>query len=421
VASATGRLDRWERRLQIQMRLAPYALLAVSLGLYWLTVDAVWTGRLEVLGLSALAAAWMRFFQPARPSRVPDAAWQAVYIAGLVAAVAVLGSHAVWFTTFFGFTGFLHSWWFLKGPWKFAGVTATAAVSVATYTGFPPGSAAEGFTFVLFTAAITGLVALFSFVGDVTTERSAERKRTVERLEAALAENAGLHAQLLVQAREAGVMDERQRIAADIHDTLAQGLAGIIAQLQAAPEEPDWQPRVEKALRLARANLAEARRTVHAVGPSQLEAAALPEALETVTDQWSDLHGIPVAVSVTGTFRPMDPDVEGTLLRVAQESLANAGKHAGAGRIGITLSYIGDVVALDVLDDGRGFDPDRVSDGGGFGLDGMRRRVERLGGTFAVESAPGEGTAVSATVPALERDGSATEAATENEAEGAQA
>lgn len=415
MASATGRLDRWERRLQTQMRLAPYALLAVSLGLYWLTVDADWTDRLEVLGLCTLATAWMRYFQGLKPSRVPDGAWQGAYIAGLVAAIAALGSHAVWFTTFFGFTGFLHSWWFLKGPWRFAGIAATAAVSVATYTGFPPSDATDALAFVLFTAAIAGLVALFSFVGDVTAERSAERKRTVDRLEAALAENAGLHAQLLVQAREAGVMDERQRIAADIHDTLAQGLAGIIAQLQAAPEEPDWRPRVDKALRLARANLAEARRTVHAVGPSQLEAASLPEALEAVSGQWSDLHGIPVAVHVTGTFRALDPDVEGTLLRVAQESLANAGRHAGAGRVGITLSYIGEVVALDVLDDGRGFDLDRAADGGGFGLDGMRRRVERLGGTFAVESAPGEGTAVSATVPALERDD------VRSEIEGAQA
>ncbi|GAA1663029.1 sensor histidine kinase [Glycomyces endophyticus] len=402
MAGATGRLDRWERRLQTQMRLAPYALLAISLGLYWLTEDASWTDRLQVLGTSALAAAWMRFFQAAKPSRVPDAAWQGVYIAGLVALIAALGAQAVWFAPFFGFTGYLHSWWFLKGPWKFAGVTATAAVSVAAYTGIPADTA-EALTFVLFTVAITGLVVMFSFVGDVTTERSAERKRTVERLEAALAENAGLHAQLLVQAREAGILDERQRIAADIHDTLAQGLAGIIAQLQAAPDEPDWRPRVDKALRLARANLAEARRTVHAVGPAQLEAASLPEALESVSDQWSDLHGIPVALHVTGTFRPMDPDVEGTLLRVAQESLANAGKYADASRVGVTLSYIDDVVALDVLDDGRGFDPARAADGGGFGLGGMRRRVERLGGTFAVESAPGEGTAVSATVPALDR------------------
>jgi signal transduction histidine kinase len=418
MTGATGRLDRWERRLQTHMRLAPYGLLAVSLGLYWLTVEAAWADRLEVLGLSALAAAWMRFLPPARPARVPDAAWQGLYIAGLIGAIAVLGSHAVWFTTFFGFTGFLHSWWFLKSPWNFAGVAATAAVSVATYTGVPDGPA-EALTFALFTAAITALVALFSFVGDVTAERSAERKRTVERLEAALAENAGLHAQLLVQAREAGVMDERQRIAAEIHDTLAQGLTGIIAQLQAAPGEPDWRPRVEKALLLARANLAEARRTVHAVGPAQLEAAALPEALETVSGHWSDLHGIPVAVEVTGTFRPMDPSVEGTLLRVAQESLANAGKHARAGRVGITLSYIDDVVALDVLDDGRGFDIEAVADGGGFGLDGMRRRVERLGGTFAVESAPGEGTAVSATVPALDRD--RVGAAVRADPEGAQA
>jgi signal transduction histidine kinase len=403
MSSDAGRLDRWERALQSQLRLAPYALLAVSLGLYWLTEDAAWGERLAVLGVSATAVAWMRCFPSARPSRVREALWQGVYIAGLVASIAVLGAQAVWFATFFGFTGYLHSWWLLKGPWKFAGVAVNAAVSVCIYLGIP-GDAAAFAVSVFFTAAITALVALFSFVGDVTTERSAERKRTVERLEAALAENAGLHAQLLVQAREAGILDERQRIAAEIHDTLAQHLAGIIAQLQAAGEDADSRSRMDKALRLAREGLAEARRTVHAVVPTQLEATSLPEALQTVTDQWTELHDVPAALTVTGTVADMHPEVEGTLLRVAQESLANASKYAEAARVGVTLSYMEDVVALDVLDDGRGFDPARLAEAGGFGLTAMRRRVERLGGTLAVESAPGEGTAVSATLPVAARD-----------------
>nr|BFF23177.1 sensor histidine kinase [Glycomyces mayteni] len=363
MSSDAGRLDRWERLLQSQLRLAPYALLAVSLGLYWLTEDASWGERLAVLGVSAAAVAWMRFFPSAKPSRAREPLWQGVYIAGLVACIALLGAQAVWFATFFGFTGYLHSWWLLKGPWKFAGVTANAAASVGIYLGVP-GDAAEAAVAVLFTAAITALVALFSFVGDVTTERSAERKRTVERLEAALAENAGLHAQLLVQAREAGILDERQRIAAEIHDTLAQHLAGIIAQLQAAGDDADSRSRMDKALRLAREGLAEARRTVHTVVPTQLESASLPEALKAVTDQWTELRNVPAALTVTGTVADMHPEVEGTLLRVAQESLANAAKYADAARIGVTLSYMDDVVALDVLDDGRGFDPARLAEAG---------------------------------------------------------
>ncbi|THV26817.1 sensor histidine kinase [Glycomyces paridis] len=395
--TGAGGLDRWERRLDLQLSLAPYVLLVVSAGLYWLTEDAAWGGRLTALGLAAACAAWIRFLLPAEGT---GAARSGLYVAGLIAFIAALSSQSMWFAAFFGFTGHLHSWRYLKGRIRFAGVAATAAISVAAYTGLP-GTAAEALTAALFTAAITALVGLFSVVGDVTAERSAERKRTVERLEAALAENAGLHAQLLVQAREAGVMDERQRIAAEIHDTLAQGLAGIIAQLEAAKEDADWRSRLAKATLLARENLAEARRTVHAVVPAQLETAALPEALAEVARRWSALHGTPAAVAVTGTIRPMHPEVEGTLLRVAQESLANAAKYAGAGRVGVTLSYMDDVAALDVLDDGRGFDLALAGESGGFGLTSMRRRVERLGGTFAVESSPGEGTAVAATVPAL--------------------
>ncbi|MEU6248522.1 sensor histidine kinase [Glycomyces sp. NPDC047010] len=392
----TGRLDRWERRIEAQVRLAPYVLLVFAAVLYWFAEDAEWGDRAAVLGLAAAAAAWVRF----AAGRLPGG----VYIAVLVGLVAALGSYAVWFTAFFGFAGYLHAWRFLKGPWRFAGVAATAAVSVPTYLGVP-GDAVELLVCLLFTAAITALVALFSFVGDVTTERSAERKRTVDRLEAALAENAGLHAQLLVQAREAGIMDERQRIAAEIHDTLAQGFTGIIAQLEAVQGPADWAERSGKAMLLARGGLAEARRTVHAVVPAQLEAAALHEALEAVAEAWSELHGVPVECAATGTVRPLHPEVEAALLRVAQESLANAAKYARAGRVAVTLSYIDEVVALDVLDDGAGFDPARVAEAGGFGLTSMRRRVERLGGGFVIESAPGEGTAVSATLPASAREG----------------
>ena len=393
------RLDRWERRLQVLMRSAPYALLAISVGLFWLTESPGPGDQAAVVGLSA---AWLWFAEDSPSVRIPDLVWKTGYVAVLLGFVTVLGSYAVWFTVFFGFSGYLCSWRLLQGPWRFVGVAATAVLSVAGYTGVP-GNAAELVTAGLFTAAITVLVVLFSFVGDVTAERSAERNRTVERLEAALAENAGLHAQLLVQAREAGVLDERQRVAAEIHDTLAQSLTGIIAQLNAAGADPGWRSRVDKALRLARDGLAEARRTVHAVGPVQLEEASLPQALTDVGDEWSGLNGTPTTVTVTGTVRPLHSTVEGTVLRIAQECLANAAKHADADRVDITLSYMEDVVVLDVVDGGRGFDAQHAADTGGFGLASMRRRVERIGGVFAVESAPGDGTAISATVPALER------------------
>lgn len=385
----TGRLDRWERLLERQMAAAPYLMLAISTVLSLLADGWSWL----TLGLAVLAAAWIWL--------VPRGT---VYVAGLVVVIAALCTQGLWFAGFFGFVGYLHSWQYLKGKWRFAGLSATAAISVAAYRGgLPEPTPPAILTYLFFTAAIVAVVGLFSFVGEVTTERSAERKRMVTQLEETMRENAGLHAQLLVQAREAGMLDERQRMAAEIHDTLAQGLTGIITQLQAAKQAEDGGRHIDNAVRLARESLAEARRSVHAVGPGQLEAAPLHEALGDVVARWSELNGVRADFTTTGTVRPMHPEVEETLLRTAQEALANAAKHAGASRVGLTLSYMEDLVTLDVRDDGAGFDPDRVRDGGGFGLTSMRKRVSRMAGTLEIESEPGAGTAISASVPVVPR------------------
>ena len=227
------------------------------------------------------------------------------------------------------------------------------------------------------------------------------------RLETALDENAGLHAQLLVQAREAGVLDERGRMAREIHDTIAQGLTGIVTQLEAAEQARDrpeaWQRHVRNAIGLARESLSEARRSVEGLRPEYLETARLADALTDVAQQWSELNGIPVEVTTTGDVQPLHPEVEVALLRTAQEALANVAKHANASHAWLTLSYMGDVVTLDVRDDGVGFAVPAGSDerGAGFGLSAMRQRVTRVAGTLAIESEPGAGTAISARVPAI--------------------
>jgi len=253
-----------------------------------------------------------------------------------------------------------------------------------------------------------GLASAMTVLGWVTAEQAERRKRMIAelaeanaKLEAAMAENAGLHAQLLTQAREAGVLDERQRMAGEIHDTLAQGLTGIVTQLEAALAD-DWRRHVEAATRLARESLSEARRSVHALRPEALEDGPLAEALADVVSRWSADSGVPASVATTGRPRPLPPEIEVALLRTAQEALANVARHAGATRVGLTLSYMDDVVTLDVRDDGTGFDPGAVAvdrADGGFGLTAMRERLRRIAGTLAVESSPGDGTAVCACVP----------------------
>jgi signal transduction histidine kinase len=240
----------------------------------------------------------------------------------------------------------------------------------------------------------------------------AELAEANHRLEEMIAENTGLQAQLLTQAREAGAGDERQRMAREIHDTLAQGLTGIITQLEAAQQtgrEDERERRISNAKRLARDSLAEARRSVQALRPQALEDSRLPEALADEVARWSVTSGVAGEMETTGQARLLHPEVEVTLLRVAQEALANVAKHAGASRAGVTLSYMEDVVSLDVRDDGAGFAAagcngqlaGETPASGGFGLISMRQRVSRLAGQLEIESEPGAGTAVSASLPAI--------------------
>lgn len=298
------------------------------------------------------------------------------------------------------------------------GLLVTAVTMAGSQSGgLPPASPSAWMLFGVIFALHAALVLIFGTLGEKEAEETrakaatmAELERTNARLEQALAENAGLHTQLLLQAREAGVDDERRRLAAEIHDTLAQGLTGIITQLQAVTAADDpavARDHLERAQALARQSLGEARRSVQDLGPGALEHDALHEALKKTVAEWSVRAGIRAEFTATGTVEPLHEEIEATLLRIGQEALANAARHARATRVGVTLSYMDGEVTLDVRDDGRGFDPFALPPrgvSGGFGLGGMRARAERLAGTVDIESEPGHGTAISARVPLVRHD-----------------
>jgi len=388
----------------------PYLLLGFCAGLT-VVIKGPRSGSLRIdLALSALTAAWMLFMFTLHPAWRDRRRIMAVFIAGLIVLIAVLVIRDPWYG-FFTPAGYLYIFGLLQWPWR---IPSAAAVAVLAGTAQSYGvDKTTLFGVVLWLAVVAMNVLLIcgsawlSWKGDQQTEEReqalAAAREANRKLEASLAENAGLHEQLLSQAREAGVLDERQRMAREIHDTLAQGLAGIITQLQAAEQASQdpagWRRHLAAATRLARDSLTEARRSVDALRPEPLETARLSDALAAVAERWSALHGITVQVTTTGTARPMPPDTESALLRAAQEALANVAKHAQAARVGLTLSYMDHEVALDVRDDGRGFDSRGA--GRGFGLTAMRQRIEGLRGTLQVESEPGAGTAISACVPAV--------------------
>lgn len=415
-------LEAWRHGWPLPGTILPYIVLIVTATS---ATSAQWGSVSVNLALCAAAAVWMLL--PLYPALHRNTPVMSLFLAGLIAITAVLVVRDPWFG-FFVIAGYGYSIRLMPWPWSLActaafGVLAATAQMYGVNKATPAGLAAYLGVIAVDVLCTCGLVWFMHGIEKAHDQRKgmldelSEANRT---LETTLAENAGLQRQLLVQAREAGILDERQRMAREIHDTLAQGLTGIVAQLQAAEHEADdpagWRRHFAAATRLARESLAEARRSVDALRPEQLESAPLSEALASVAARWSALHGVPARVTTTGTARPMRPDAEAALLRAAQEALANVAKHAQATRVGVTLSYLDGEVALDVRDDGKGFDqavgpPDTDGAGsrdaaadpgghGGFGLVAMRQRIEGLAGTLQIESEPGAGTGISARIPA---------------------
>ncbi len=214
--------------------------------------------------------------------------------------------------------------------------------------------------------------------------------------------------QLAGRSRRAAMLEERTRIAREIHDTLAQGLAGIIVQLQAATNPHTTEPvdraaHIETALTLARHSLSEARRSVQALRPADLAGADVAGALQALVQRLGTQAAAAVDCAVRGAPAPLPEAVEAELLRIAQEALTNALIHADAARISVELVFEQGRLRLLVADDGRGFAPAAVPVGH-FGLVGMRERAERIGAVCAIRSAPGQGCSVVVTLP-LERGG----------------
>ncbi|MER5473938.1 sensor histidine kinase [Streptomyces sp. NPDC002685] len=286
--------------------------------------------------------------------------------------------------------------------WSLPAVALTAGAAIASFVAHGAPLTPGAFIGPLLGAA----VAVATVLGYEALYRESERRRElIEELIAARAE-------LAEAERAAGTLAERERLAREIHDTLAQGLSSIQLLLRAAqrllPAGSPAAPHLEQARSTAQDNLAEARRFVRALTPPDLEHGSLAAALERLCRS-AAVDAPKVRFSVSGPPAGLPTPYEVALLRIAQSALGNTLRHARADRAEITLSFMDTTVALDVVDDGVGFAPGGVRpDGdraepdpadGGFGLPAMRSRAESLGGTFTVESAPGQGTAVAVTLP----------------------
>ncbi|MEU9103411.1 sensor histidine kinase [Streptomyces xanthophaeus] len=314
----------------------------------------------------------------------------AVWLAALGAAWAgllVLSPDGLWIA----FPLYFLELHLLRLRWGVAAVAVTACAAIGGFllhSGPPTPGAFLG-------PLLGGAVAVATVLGYQALYRESERRREL------IEELIATRAELAAAERGAGILAERERLAREIHDTLAQGLSSIQLLLRAAERTlPAGAPAAEhigRARQAAQDNLAEARRFVRALAPPDLEHGSLAAALERLC---TGVPGPRVRFSLSGTPRVLPTPYEVALLRIAQSALANVVRHARAGRAEITLTFMDSSVTLDVVDDGRGFDPSSAPSGeGGFGLPAMRSRAETLGGLFTVESDPGQGTAVAVTLP----------------------
>ncbi|MGO3361517.1 MAG: sensor histidine kinase [Corynebacterium sp.] len=288
----------------------------------------------------------------------------------------------------------LPMWWGIIATSVVMVVAAGLSVAVAGPSmGAVLGPVLSGLVAIAIGIAVEGIYAV-----------SEDRRRLIDEL----IRTRGLLAE---SEREAGVVAERQRLAHEIHDTVAQGLSSIQMLLHAAERDiPDGSPAVDK-LQLARhaaaENLRETRAMISALQPPDLEAGSLPDALRRLADAASG-DGLDVSVDAEDSGRDADLPivVEAVLLRIAQSAVSNVRHHSGATRARLTLSTAPGTVRLDIVDDGRGFDVDGVmarlqerAGEGHIGLSTMQRRAADIGGTVEFESTPGHGAAVAVSVP----------------------
>jgi signal transduction histidine kinase len=242
---------------------------------------------------------------------------------------------------------------------------------------------------------ILGLLVISTIMGAFISsiiKQSTDRQRLIDELTKS-------RASLMRAEREAGRLNERQRLARDIHDTLAQHFTSIIMHLSAAKHSnfETVQTQVQQAEESARDGLDEIRRIIWDMQPEQIEKASLVEAVEELAARWSAENGVQVRMNVTGTPHSLPSSAETALLRISQEAMHNINKHARAKNVNITFSFMEDIFVMDIADDGLGFEPSKIKNG--FGMKTMRDRAEELSGTLTVESEQGIGTAIAVSIP----------------------
>jgi signal transduction histidine kinase len=290
-------------------------------------------------------------------------------------------------------------WLYTRTPRE--AVALSGAAAVLTVFG---GTLGQGWSPQFLTG--NAVFTVVAYVGGVGLGRWVHRfvDQSNERQNQLTAELVDTQAELAAVYQRQGAAEERERLAREIHDTLAQGFASIVVLAEAARGNAEDDPErcVQQLVsieRTARENLAEARVLVGSAPQGDVAAGSLAATLRRTLDRFAQDTGLTVTAELPEVR--LDQHTRVALLRCTQESLANVRKHSGATTVGLVLCEFPGAVELEITDDGHGF---VVEDARGFGLDGMRRRLAELDGMLTVTSSLGEGTRVLATLPIHSQD-----------------
>ena len=402
----------FDRRWHLLWALLPYLLIALAFPASMFASESGPTERVLVSALTLGLLLWHFWFVTMHPSWVEHRPpLMSIYFSGLLLMALTLTVVAESFVLML--TGcYVMAFVALRGIWAYFGVILTGVCLLLSISSFPPS--------LSLTAQIVGTSLLAAVIGWAMRRVDSEAARRREAHTELLAVTAelqrsnddkdALQKRLSAAARQSGIAAERARLAREFHDTLAQGLAAISSQLETVDatitEDHPASHRVRTALELSRSSLTEARRSVHSLRPGPLSGATLTAALQETARAWQHRNQMPLRLDLAGVAEPQDDQTKIALLRFAQEALANIERHSQASEATLTVSSVGGHLIIDVFDDGVGFDPRELGEGGtggGFGLAGARERLAGAGAELNIESRAMEGTTVTAIVP-LTRD-----------------
>lgn len=385
----------WYRRFMLLFGL----LCLIVIGAAWFNTDLSQTRQIIITVTSLGLMAWFWFVGQWHIVRSDLHA--VIYLLGNIAGMAILirawdGTALLLFSAYwFGFA-YLNS--------QFA-IVYSFLLTLATQWAFGTIGSGIGPNIETFVSAVL-LVILLGFSWMMARyiesfQREAEINRHL------LAELKSAQASLIERERDAGIEQERRRMAGEIHDTIAQHFASIITNLRAAREletrDPEqMEQHVALAFSAAQQGLTDSRAMLATMQPDVLYGKSLVEVLTSVVNEWSNKPDLEVTMAVDGDPADLSRSQESLLVRATQEALRNIEKHAQASKVDVRVSWLEDEVLLDITDNGIGFDPAKVEAGkNGFrlGLSTMEFRVDAAGGTFALESSPKEGVSIAISFP----------------------